>query len=267
MNNNSSNNANPSASPRAFQQPQSHGVMPLSVNASGVGAPMSVVYPKYSQFSPQRGDATISTTASSHHGVPFSPYNTSRDLMSSLPLAPGTTVISCASPGHVLPSPCSPGISSHAGMPAGSFSGHHSLLGQGHHLSSPGAGALQGMLQQPSHGIPMSGMTPLGHSVQSQTQFQSRATSSSIDASQYPSVGSVGHCVGACKRCVFYSKGKCRNGHACQFCHLPHPKPPRRRKDNSDKTTKHRGSGGCGGTPPPSIRKHGHSKSGHSLQG
>lgn len=36
------------------------------------------------------------------------------------------------------------------------------------------------------------------------------------------SVGSVGHEEGLCKRCAFYSKGRCRNGDACTHCHLNH---------------------------------------------
>eukprot|EP00428_Durinskia_dybowskii_P002192 CAMPEP_0170297018 /NCGR_PEP_ID=MMETSP0116_2-20130129/48666_1 /TAXON_ID=400756 /ORGANISM="Durinskia baltica, Strain CSIRO CS-38" /LENGTH=107 /DNA_ID=CAMNT_0010548635 /DNA_START=84 /DNA_END=404 /DNA_ORIENTATION=+ len=40
-----------------------------------------------------------------------------------------------------------------------------------------------------------------------------------------PSVGSALHASGECKRCCFFHKGRCANGHACKFCHLPHERP------------------------------------------
>lgn len=47
-----------------------------------------------------------------------------------------------------------------------------------------------------------------------------------------PSMGSVDHAAGNCKRCNFYPKGRCQNGKSCTFCHLPHEKrkPSRQEK-------------------------------------
>lgn len=39
-----------------------------------------------------------------------------------------------------------------------------------------------------------------------------------------PSMGSILHEAGECKRCNFFAKGRCENGKACQFCHYPHEK-------------------------------------------
>lgn len=39
---------------------------------------------------------------------------------------------------------------------------------------------------------------------------------------ELPSVGSALHDSGECRRCNFFAKGRCRNGRACSFCHLPH---------------------------------------------
>lgn len=45
-----------------------------------------------------------------------------------------------------------------------------------------------------------------------------------------PSVGSVGHDDGSCKRCAFFPKGRCKNGEDCTHCHFEHPKPLRSRR-------------------------------------
>eukprot|EP00435_Cladocopium_sp_Y103_P074685 s182_g50.t1 len=37
-----------------------------------------------------------------------------------------------------------------------------------------------------------------------------------------PSLGSLEHAAGTCKRCNFYPKGRCQNGQSCTFCHLSH---------------------------------------------
>lgn len=37
-----------------------------------------------------------------------------------------------------------------------------------------------------------------------------------------PSLGSLEHAAGTCKRCNFYPKGRCQNGQNCTFCHLSH---------------------------------------------
>eukprot|EP00443_Scrippsiella_acuminata_P063934 CAMPEP_0115427618 /NCGR_PEP_ID=MMETSP0271-20121206/29546_1 /TAXON_ID=71861 /ORGANISM="Scrippsiella trochoidea, Strain CCMP3099" /LENGTH=449 /DNA_ID=CAMNT_0002852669 /DNA_START=57 /DNA_END=1407 /DNA_ORIENTATION=+ len=46
----------------------------------------------------------------------------------------------------------------------------------------------------------------------------------------HPSLGSAGHASGACKRCCFFSRGKCANGYECMFCHYEHDKRKRRTK-------------------------------------
>lgn len=47
-----------------------------------------------------------------------------------------------------------------------------------------------------------------------------------------PSAGSALHAAGECRRCNFFSKGRCLNGVNCVFCHLPHEKrkPTRQEK-------------------------------------
>jgi len=43
-----------------------------------------------------------------------------------------------------------------------------------------------------------------------------------VEGEALPSVGSVWHASGECRRCNFFLKGRCRNGIDCLFCHLPH---------------------------------------------
>jgi len=45
-----------------------------------------------------------------------------------------------------------------------------------------------------------------------------------------PSVGSVGHADGSCKRCAFFPKGRCQNGADCTHCHFDHTNRLRLRK-------------------------------------
>jgi hypothetical protein len=45
-----------------------------------------------------------------------------------------------------------------------------------------------------------------------------------------PSVGSALHSEGSCKRCCFFPKGRCQNGHSCEFCHFEHEKRKRKKK-------------------------------------
>jgi len=52
-----------------------------------------------------------------------------------------------------------------------------------------------------------------------------------------PSIGSAEHAEGNCKRCCFFPKGRCQNGHDCRFCHFDHEKRKRLKKK------KKRGSG------------------------
>jgi len=48
--------------------------------------------------------------------------------------------------------------------------------------------------------------------------------------SKHPSIGSEKHELGACKRCCFFVRGRCQNGHACLFCHYEHDKRKRNKK-------------------------------------
>lgn len=54
-----------------------------------------------------------------------------------------------------------------------------------------------------------------------------RTTTGSLSC---PSVGSAGHCVGLCKPCDFFHRGRCTNAAACKFCHLCGPDEGRRRR-------------------------------------
>jgi hypothetical protein len=47
---------------------------------------------------------------------------------------------------------------------------------------------------------------------------------------ELPSIGSRGHAEGTCKRCAFFSKGRCQNGRDCSHCHYPHEERKRYRK-------------------------------------
>jgi len=59
-----------------------------------------------------------------------------------------------------------------------------------------------------------------------------------------PSVGSEGHAQGECKRCCFFPKGRCNNGHDCRFCHFDHDKTRRVKKKKK--------RGNASETPTPS---------------
>jgi len=50
------------------------------------------------------------------------------------------------------------------------------------------------------------------------------------DGAQHPSLGSEGHAAGTCRRCCFFSRGRCINGYECQFCHYEHEKPKRKHR-------------------------------------
>jgi len=62
-----------------------------------------------------------------------------------------------------------------------------------------------------------------------QTLFAQRDVSTG-QSGRLPSVGSVGHADGSCKRCAFFPKGRCKNGEDCTHCHFEHPKPLRSRR-------------------------------------
>jgi len=56
----------------------------------------------------------------------------------------------------------------------------------------------------------------------------------------HPSIGSETHALGMCKRCCFFSRGRCLNGYDCDFCHYEHDK---RKRKNKKKRTKALGLG------------------------
>jgi len=51
-----------------------------------------------------------------------------------------------------------------------------------------------------------------------------------VPLGELPSVGSLKHAEGQCKRCCFFPKGRCLNGHSCEFCHFDHEKRKRKKK-------------------------------------
>jgi len=50
-----------------------------------------------------------------------------------------------------------------------------------------------------------------------------------------PSVGSVGHDIGECRRCNFFPNGHCMNGKSCAFCHFPHEKRKLSRRERRER--------------------------------
>jgi len=48
-----------------------------------------------------------------------------------------------------------------------------------------------------------------------------------------PSLGSARHDAGECRRCCFFPKGRCTNGHDCKFCHFDHDRRKRLKKKRS----------------------------------
>jgi len=50
-----------------------------------------------------------------------------------------------------------------------------------------------------------------------------------------PSVGSVGHDMGECRRCNFFPSGHCMNGRACAFCHFTHEKRKLSRRERRER--------------------------------
>jgi len=57
-------------------------------------------------------------------------------------------------------------------------------------------------------------------------------TDKSTISGELPSIGSVEHESGTCKRCNFFAKGRCQNDRNCRFCHFSHNKrkPSRQEK-------------------------------------
>jgi hypothetical protein len=54
---------------------------------------------------------------------------------------------------------------------------------------------------------------------------------------ELPSIGSKDHALGECKRCAFFSKGRCRNGKDCSHCHFPHDERRRRNRRSKVKAS------------------------------
>jgi hypothetical protein len=56
--------------------------------------------------------------------------------------------------------------------------------------------------------------------------------SAELEPGDLPSIGSKDHASGECKRCAFFSKGRCKNGKDCSHCHYPHEERKRRNRRN-----------------------------------
>ncbi|CAE7396152.1 ANKRD50 [Symbiodinium natans] len=73
-------------------------------------------------------------------------------------------------------------------------------------------------------------------SVELETPSGTCTTAAELGPDGLPSIGSVGHATGDCKRCCFHPKGRCQNGHDCRFCHFDHDK--RRRAGTKKKSSR-----------------------------
>jgi len=63
--------------------------------------------------------------------------------------------------------------------------------------------------------------------------YESHQTASfELAPGELPSIGSKEHASGECKRCAFFSKGRCKNGKDCTHCHFPHDERRRRTRRN-----------------------------------
>lgn len=56
-----------------------------------------------------------------------------------------------------------------------------------------------------------------------------------VPPGELPSLGSMKHAEGLCKRCCFFPKGRCNNGYDCEFCHYEHEKRKRKKKKKGSK--------------------------------
>ena len=54
-----------------------------------------------------------------------------------------------------------------------------------------------------------------------------------------PSLGSLEHAAGTCKRCNSYPKGRCQNGQNCTFCHLSHDRRKASRAEKREARLSH----------------------------
>jgi hypothetical protein len=68
-----------------------------------------------------------------------------------------------------------------------------------------------------------------------------------------PSIGSLNHDKGDCRRCNFFHKGRCSNGRSCAFCHFPHEKRKTKNKEEQVVGTAEESIGmrGAPGLDPP----------------
>lgn len=57
-----------------------------------------------------------------------------------------------------------------------------------------------------------------------------QTAASELVIGELPSIGSRDHATGECKRCAFFSKGRCTNGKDCSHCHFPHDERRRRNR-------------------------------------
>jgi len=64
-----------------------------------------------------------------------------------------------------------------------------------------------------------------------------------VDMTNLPSIGSVAHASGDCKRCNFFAKGRCQNGKDCTFCHFPHDKCKLSRQEKRERRAAWMGEG------------------------
>mmetsp|Transcript_81697 Transcript_81697/g.243590 ORF Transcript_81697/g.243590 Transcript_81697/m.243590 type:complete len:440 (-) Transcript_81697:178-1497(-) len=78
-----------------------------------------------------------------------------------------------------------------------------------------------------------------------------------IPPGELPSIGSAKHHEGACKRCCFFPKGRCLNGHDCEFCHYEHEKRKRKKKKKSKQKEEGSGSEAEVSTPSAAMQQPG----------
>jgi hypothetical protein len=67
-----------------------------------------------------------------------------------------------------------------------------------------------------------------------------------VDMTDLPSIGSIAHAAGDCKRCNFFAKGRCQNGKDCTFCHFPHDKCKLSRQEKRERRAAWMAEGGMG---------------------
>uniref|UniRef100_A0A6V0FHP7 C3H1-type domain-containing protein n=1 Tax=Zooxanthella nutricula TaxID=1333877 RepID=A0A6V0FHP7_9DINO len=64
-----------------------------------------------------------------------------------------------------------------------------------------------------------------------------------VQLGEIPSLGSIKHEEGMCKRCCFFPKGRCQNGTNCEFCHFDHDKRKRKKKKKKKSAPNQEGGG------------------------